>query len=89
MALGRTPVLLHGYNGEVIDAGRNALYWEASFSGQLLDDFLDASKRRSWVQLVNGDLETSVVILQCWYNMETRRVLVQFLAEKVAAPVPA
>jgi hypothetical protein len=36
MALERTPVLLHGYSGELIDAGSNALYWEATFSGRLL-----------------------------------------------------
>jgi hypothetical protein len=81
MALERISVVLHGYSGELIDAGSNALYWEASFSGSLLEDFLAASKQRTWVNLVNGDLETSVVILHCWYNMETRRVLVQFLSE--------
>jgi hypothetical protein len=85
MALERIPVLLHGYSGELIDAGSNALYWEATFSGRLLEDFLEASKRRTWVQLLHGNLETSVVILHCWYNVETRRVLVQFLSERILA----
>ena len=89
MALERIPVILHGYSGEMIDAGSNALYFEASFKGQLLDDFLEAGKRKAWVQLVSGEFETPAVVLQCWYNMETRRVLVQLLAEKTLAPVPA
>jgi hypothetical protein len=89
MAFERIPVILHGYSGEMIDTGSNALYYEASFAGQLLDDFLEASRRKSWVQLVRGEFETPAVILQCWYNMETRRVLVQLLAEKTLSPVPA
>jgi hypothetical protein len=89
MAFERIPVILHGYSGEMIDTGSNALYYEASFTGQLLEDFLEASKRKAWVQLVNGEFETPAVILQCWYNMETRRVLVQLLAEKMLVPVSA
>jgi hypothetical protein len=87
MAFERTPVILHGYSGELIEAGSNALYYEAPFRGQLLEDFLEASKHKVWVQLVSGEFETPAVILNCWYNMETRRVLVQLLAEKMLVSV--